>query len=94
MNCLLEDLIEALVFVAVNHEEDVVELVLDEVRAHQHRLVLGEVLPVLLLPEELDPHFMSAGTLIAHATRIAVAMQMRDITELFPFVENFQTLNE
>ena len=86
LDSFLEYFIKALIFMSMNHEEDIVELVLDEMRAHEYRFVFGEVIPIFLLPEKLNPHFVCAGTLIAHAAWIAVSVEVRDITELLPFV--------
>ena len=52
-----------------------------------------EVLPVLFLPEELDPHLVSAWWLLSRASVAVVAVMVSD-AERIPLVENFEALDE
>lgn len=85
---LLKHLIESLVLVLLDDQENVVELVLDGARVHEGLLVVGQVSPIFLLPEELNPHFVRAWGGIAHSL-VVTAVKMSNISELFPFVEDF-----
>jgi len=91
---LLEDFIKPLILMLLDDEEYIVKLILDGAVVHQSRLVVGQVLPVLLLPKELYPHLMCPRRLISQASLVVVAVQVSDIPELLPFVEDLQALDE
>ena len=91
---LFEDFIEPRVLVLLDDEEYVVKLILDGAGVHQSGLVVGQIPPVLLLPEELYPHLMCPRRLVSQASLVVVAVQMSDVPELLPLVEDFQALDE
>lgn len=92
LNCFLEYLVEPRILVTIYHQVNVVQLVFYQMRSLKSRSILCQILPIFLLPEKFNPHFVCAWTLITHAAGITVSMKMGNISKLFPFVKNLETL--
>ena len=53
-----------------------------------------KISPILLLPEELDPHLVGARRRITSSALVVVAVEVSYVSELLPLVEDFEALDE
>ena len=70
---LSEGLVESGVVVLLDNQENVVKLMAQLIGLVQSLPELAEVGPVLLLPEELNPHFMGSRRLVMQIAVVSVA---------------------
>ena len=70
----VQDFIKPCVLVLLDDEEYVVKLILDGGRVHQRGFVVGQIPPILLLPEELYPHLVGPRRLVCRASLVVVAV--------------------
>lgn len=70
---LPERLVEPTRVVLLNDEENVIQLMLDLARIHQSVAEPRKIVPVFLLPEEFDPHFVGARRLVPGVSVLSVA---------------------